>query len=85
MINDAVNSFFEIGGGVVVWSNVRRLLKDRKVRGSYWPTAGFFAAFGLWSLFFYSSLQQPLSVLGGLVMTSGNVTWFTLAFQWRRN
>jgi hypothetical protein len=85
MTPDTINSLFELGGGVVVWINVRKLILDRKVRGVFWPFAGFFAAFSLWSLFFYISLGQWLSFMGGLIIAAGNITWFTLALKWRNN
>ncbi len=82
---DLVNSGFELVGGILVWTNVRRLLRDREVRGVCYCVQAFFAAFGTWSAFFYASLAQHASLFAALVLASGNITWVILAmrFAWR--
>jgi hypothetical protein len=40
MINDALNGAFESIGGVCIWFNVRRLARDKSVRGVDWRITG---------------------------------------------
>lgn len=82
-VNDLVNGGFELLGGAALWLDVRRLLRDRVVRGVYWPARAFYAAWGLWNLAYYPSLGQTLSFLGGLVVVSANLTWCWLAWRLR--
>lgn len=78
MINDAINGGFELVGAVFVWANVVRLRRDRVVRGVYWPTMGFFAAWGFWNLWYYPSLDQWFSFAAGIVLVAGNAAWVVM-------
>jgi uncharacterized membrane protein YfcA len=81
---DVVNGIFEAAGGAFVALNVRRLLKDKTVAGVSLPTAGFFAAWGYWNIFYYPHLDQWWSFAGGLTVTIGNTVWIALAMWYRR-
>jgi hypothetical protein len=83
IVFDLVNSCFEIAGGVSTWRNVHTLVKDKKVRGVSLESSLMFTTWGFWNLFYYPSLGQWASFLGGLVIVSGNVAWLALAFWWR--
>lgn len=74
-MNDALNAIFELTGALFVWGNVVRLRRDREVRGVYWPTMGFFAAWGFWNLWYYPSLDQWFSFAAGLLLVAGNTAW----------
>ena len=82
-MTDAVNGLFECLGGVLLWMGVRRLWIDREVKGMYWPATMFFGLWGWWNLFYYPSLGQWLSFLGGLVVVSANTTWVVLFLVFR--
>ena len=72
---DLVNGMFEMTGGLLICLSIRRLHVDRVVRGvSAWPVA-FFAAWGLWNLFYYPILGQWFSLAGGVLITVANVAW----------
>lgn len=83
-VPDLVNGLFESVGGVSSWLSVRQLARDRKVRGLYMPAQYFYAAWGLWNLFYYPSLAQWLSFLGGILIVSGNIAWLSLAWKYRK-
>lgn len=78
---DYANGLFELVGAVFCWANVRRLYIDRSIRGVYWPATAFFAAWGVWNLYYYSALDQPASFAAGVVMASGNLAWTALAVR----
>ena len=82
---DAVNGCFEVLGGVFLWLNVRQILKDKKTRGVNIIPVAFFAAWGFWNLYYYPSLDQWLSFLGGLNVVVANVTWVLLMWKYRKN
>lgn len=84
MTCDIINGAFELVGGVMTWFNVRRLLKDKKVRGVDWRIAGFWSSWSLWNVLYYPLLNQPISWLGGLVLAVGNVAWLGLAYTYRK-
>ena len=75
MIPDYVNASFETVGAWMCWTNFSRLLRDREVKGVYWPTTAFYVVWGLWNMFYYPSLGQWWSFLAGAVLTGGNVAW----------
>jgi hypothetical protein len=82
---DIVNGFFEFGGGLMCWLNVRKILADKTIRGFYWPVQAFFAIWGWWNLFYYTSLAQPYSFWGALFLAVGNTVWVLLAIYFRNN
>lgn len=83
MIADVMNGVFELGGSLMGWMNVRKLLRDKSVKGVYWPTQVFFALWGWWNLYYYPSLDQWFSFLGGVFLVVGNTTWVVLALKYR--
>lgn len=83
---DAGNAAFELVGAALNWKNVRQLYTDKKVRGVWVPAWAFFAAWGLWNIFYYGpALGQWLSWWAGLVMVSANIVWVGLAIRYRGN
>ena len=85
MFGDTVNGLFEAVGSGCIWLNVRAILRDRQVRGVYWPVTAFFFAWGLWNLWYYPSLGQWWSFVGGLLICAGNIVWLWLAGRFTRN
>jgi hypothetical protein len=82
MHNDLINGLFECIGGLLVWINVARIVKDKRVHGiSCWVQA-FFTAWGFWNLYYYPSLNQWCSFWGGAVMSIGNTAWVVLAMKY---
>jgi hypothetical protein len=82
-INDIINGVgFEFVGGLFLWTNVRRLYKDKKVSGvNIGPTA-FYFLWGTWNLYYYESLHQYVSMLGGTVIAAGNFAWVLMALYY---
>lgn len=80
---DLVNGLFEAIGGVMIWINVRTILRDRQVRGVTSFVTWFFTAWGFWNLYYYPHLAQWLSFLGGCIIVSGNFAWCICAWRFR--
>lgn len=81
---DIINGTFEILGGLLCWINVRQILRDKSVTGFYWPTQAFFAAWGIWNLYFYPALGQWFSFGGGMFLAIATITWTLLAAYYSR-
>lgn len=43
----------------------------------------FFWSWGIWNLFFYPSLGQWYSFVGGIALVAGNTVWVALALRYR--
>lgn len=80
---DVVNGLFEVFGAVGTWANAYKLYVDKKVMGVFWGMFAFITLWGIWNLFYYSGLNQPLSFYGGILLTSGNAYWLWLAYLYR--
>jgi len=52
MRGDLINAVFETGGAILTWKNFSRLLRDREIKGVYWPAFVFWALWGLWNLYY---------------------------------
>ena len=81
---DIINALFEVLGSVAAWTNVSRLMRDKEVRGVYWPTVLFFSVWGFWNLLYYPSLGQIWSAVAGAVLALGNTMWVLLAISYLR-
>ncbi len=75
MNNDLINGLFEFLGAIFIWKNFFTLLKDKEVKGIYYPSVVFFTLWGIWNIFYYPSLNQWISFVGGIVLALGNVFW----------
>lgn len=82
---DLINGAFELAGGILCFANVKRLYRDKVVQGIYWPVQAFFFTWGVWNLFYYPSLHQWFSFLGGLLLVIGNGSWVLLAIRYRNH
>jgi len=82
---DLINGLFEASGALAMLGNVARLRKDKQTRGVCWTTTLFFTSWGLWNLFYYPNLNQPLSFFGGLALAIANGAYLFLMVKYRRN
>jgi uncharacterized membrane protein YfcA len=80
---DGVNGAFELSGGLFLFLNVIRLLKDKKVSGVSLAPVVFFSVWGLWNLVYYPSLGQWCSLVGGITVVVMNTVWVVLAIYYR--
>jgi hypothetical protein len=83
MSGDVINFLFELIGGILNWMNVLKLHKDKEVKGVFYPAWIFFAAWGLWNIYYYPSLGQWWSFWGGLVIVSANLYWVGLVIYYK--
>jgi hypothetical protein len=79
---DAVNGSYELLGGALCWLNVRRLIKDKEIKGVSWSVQFFFATWGWWNCFYYPALNQWLSFAGGLLLSLGSTSWVIVALHY---
>ena len=84
MVNDVVNGLFELSGSIFTWICAYKLVKDKQVKGVYIPAWGFFAVWGIWNLYYYPSLNQWMSFIGGLSIVMANSIWVVLAIIYSR-
>jgi|TARA_Y100000310_G_scaffold244427_1_gene249186 hypothetical protein len=85
MTPDIINGIFELCGGFVLALNVRRLHLDKAVKGVDWRYITFFAAWGLWNLFYYPHLGQWMSFIGGALLVGVNAIWLGQVFYYTRS
>jgi hypothetical protein len=81
---DLINGSFEFLGGFALWDNVKRIRKDKQVRGVNWKVTLFFTSWGFWNLFYYPHLGQWLSFAGGVNIVAANAFWLYFAVKYRR-
>jgi len=81
-INDLINGCFELAAGGFCLINIRQLYKDKKLMGISWIPTFFFTLWGIWNLFYYPSLGQTLSFIGGISIFTFNTIWLSMVFYY---
>lgn len=74
-MSDIINGIFEICGSIMLWRNVYSLYKDKEVKGIRILSTLFFMLWGYWNLYYYPSLNQWWSFVGGLSLVFANTIW----------
>lgn len=80
---DLVNGIFEAGGAGVMALDVRQLIKDKQIKGVFWPSRFFFFGWGFWNIAYYSWLYQWYSFGGGIALVTANLIWCALALKYK--
>ena len=75
---DLVNAVFEVGGGAIIILNIKRIMRDKKVRGFDWRVMAFFTLWSYWNLYYYPQLDQWLSFFAGLGIVVTNTIYTVL-------
>jgi hypothetical protein len=83
MTPDLINGLFEFCGALMLAKNVHQLYKDELVRGVHWMPTMFFAAWGLWNVYFYPAYDLMWSFAGGIAIVSVNLVWFGLMVYYK--
>jgi hypothetical protein len=85
MKSDYINGVFEGGGAMLQVLNIRQILKDKIVRGVHWGPLTFWTAWGYWNIFYYPSLDQWCSFVGGLgVVLCNTINLYLMWKYWPR-
>jgi hypothetical protein len=81
---DIINGIFEQIGGILIFRNCWMLYKEKRVMGVSIFTTAFFTAWGCWNLYYYPSLNQWASFIGGLSIAVGNGLWVIMAMYYAK-
>lgn len=72
---DMTQAAFEFGSACFQVLNVRAIRRSRAITGVHWIPTAFFAAWGVYNLWFYAMLNLPLAWWAGLSITLINLIW----------
>ncbi len=82
---DLINGLFEGLAGLMVLNHCRVLYADKSSRGVSIVSSFFFTIWGLWNLYYYPTLNQPLSFFGGMFVVAANIVYVSMMAFYRRN
>ena len=83
MIADLINGGFELFAGAFVVLNCLQVMKDKQVKGVNILAVTFFTLWGFWNLYYYPSLNQWWSFVGGISIVGANSWWVYLLLKYR--
>lgn len=72
---DLINGLFEFAGSLFIINHTRALWRSRQANGISIVSVIYFALWGIWNLFYYPHLDQPLSFSGGCAIMLANFFW----------
>ena len=78
MTPDHINGAFEGGGALLLALNTHALWRDRRIQGVHWGPIVFWSLWGVWNLYYYPSLGQTWSFVGGCGVVTMNLLWLGL-------
>ena len=82
---DLINCLgFELASCVLVTLNILSLYKDKVVRGISLMSAGFYACWAWWNVFYYFSLCQTFSYWAGILVAVLTTWWIVLAVYYKK-
>ena len=84
MLADLINGAFELLGGFFILNHCRVVVKDKCVAGVSVISTIFFTGWGVWNLYYYPSLGQWASFVGGLFIVAANMVWIGLMLKYRK-
>ncbi len=73
---DLVNGALEASSSLFVLLSIRRLCRDKVVRGVSVVGVAFFALWAYWNLFYYPQLNQWASFYGSIGLAVADTVWF---------
>jgi len=82
-VDDLVNASFEFMASLMIINHCRVLIKDQQVKGVSVISTIFFTIWVFWNLYYYPSLGQWWSFLGGVLMVFANSLWVFLMIRYR--
>lgn len=82
---DLINSLFEGFAGLMVLNHCRVLHAEKMVRGVSVVSSFFFTAWGVWNVYYYPALNQPLSFYGGLFVVVANAVYVWMMIFYRKS
>lgn len=85
MSPDLFNGLLQVVGVVFILRSILRLRRDKMVRGVSWDHVAYFNAWGFWNLFYYLSLGQWFSFVGGVGIVIVNSVWLAMLLYYSRN
>jgi len=74
-MNDIINGMFELLATPFILFSLVKLYREKVVRGVSFVHVAFFAGWGIWNLYYYPSLGQWASFVGGIGVAVTNVTY----------
>jgi hypothetical protein len=83
-MNDNINAIFVAISGILILLSAVKVAKNKSAAGVSPLTVAFFVAFGVWNLWFYSSLNQVGSMAAQTVNCTANIAWLALILIYRR-
>lgn len=76
---DTINAGFELAGALFAALNLVHLYRDRVIKGVAWEATLLFTLWGVWNLWYYRHLDQPISAIAALTLVLVNATWLLMA------
>jgi hypothetical protein len=80
---DFINGLFEAFAGLFVLNHCRVLYAHKQVRGVSLASVAFFTLWGIWNLYYYPALGQPMSFYGGLFVVAANAFYVGMMVHYR--
>lgn len=83
MSADLINGTIELLAGFFVLNHCRVLYAHKQARGGSMLSVAFFTLWGIWNLYYYPALNQPLSFVGAVFIVAANALYMGMLVCYR--
>lgn len=72
---DYTQAAWELGSAVFSVLNIFAIRRSKSIAGIHWAPTAFYTTWGLYNLWFYTTLHLPVAWWAGIAITCTNATW----------
>jgi hypothetical protein len=83
-ILDGINSVFKYTSGFFIIPTIYNLYQSKNADGISFIHIFFFTLWGVWNLYYFRKLNQPLSMWANIFLVTMNTIWMALVLYYKQ-
>lgn len=81
---DIINSGFKYTSGFFIIPTIYNLYKSKNAEGISFIHIFFFTLWGIWNLYYFRKMNQPLSMIANIFLVIMNFIWMAMVIYYKR-
>jgi uncharacterized protein with PQ loop repeat len=81
---DVINSSFKYTSGFFIIPTIWNLYQSKNAEGISFVHIFFFTPWGVWNLYYFRKMNQPLSMIANIFLVIMNLIWLILVINYKK-